>query len=155
MTINWPPGYALRDFQIEDMAAFPEVAKAMDFQYGEQREWLSRIKEPSFTLTRDGVPVCCAGVVLQERGVGTAWMFNNYEMLADRHHMILVRYVTREALSRIEKEYDLRRIEANADAYDPKAQAWLRKLSFAFEGRQRDKFGPGHDAFAYARVRRV
>ncbi len=140
----------LREFCLADMAAFPDIVKAMEFTYGEPGRWMQRIEQPALTVTDHGVPVCAGGVHLMHLGCGEGWLISNGSL--GKRALWFV-HGWRRTLELIEEEYGLWRIQATVDAEVTAPNRLMGLLGFREEGICRNYFGPKHDAVMYARVR--
>lgn len=103
---------------------------------------------PAFTLTVDGAPAACAGVILfPYPGVGHAWAIIGEAGRA--HGMALTRAVVR-GLAQIIRTHQLRRVEAEVVADFERGRQWLEWMGFEEEGLMRRRGPNGIDMFRYA-----
>lgn len=107
-------------------------------------EFLGKIG-PAASAEHDGRIIACAGIAVQDFGMGTLWALVSQD--AGRHMVRLDKCVRR--LLEIPQ---LRRIEASTLADFEPGCRWLELLHFEREGVKR-KYGPnGEDHMGYART---
>lgn len=106
-------------------------------------------KNWAYTLIVDGVPVVCAGILLQDWNNGEAWAL--FSSSYKQHKLYLYRMI-KAALRAAFHENGLVRIQATIDTQYPENVKWIESLGFEYEGRLR-KFGmQGQDYLMYSRL---
>lgn len=85
---------------------------------------------PAFTAVLDHSVLACGGVVIQWKGMGSAWM-----VLAEDigSHGLWLSRVTIKFLKQIKHDYNLHRMEAMALEECTRNQAWLELCGFTRE----------------------
>jgi hypothetical protein len=150
-----PPGYTVRPFLAGDLAAYPAQAaqlRAAAVSIEAFRAAMQAAERgPNYTTLKDGVPVCSGGVMLTQTGNGTAWQIDAGDV-ARRPKLHLA--LAREFLALAEETWGLWRIEATADATDPRFAHWLQHLGFVRESCKRSVRVPGDTHWLYARIRK-
>ena len=107
-------------------------------------EFLGKIG-PAASAEHDGKIIACAGVAVQDYGIGTLWALVSQD--AGRHMVRLDKCVRR-----LLEIPTLRRIEATTEVDFAPGCRWLELLHFQREGVKR-KYGPGgEDHMGYART---
>lgn len=103
----------------------------------------------AYTITADGIPVCCAGLALQEWHKAEAWALFSSEF--KKHKLFIYRFV-KAGLDASFHENKLVRVQATIDPQYPENVKWIEKLGFEYEGRLRRFGSEGQDMLMYARL---
>jgi len=103
----------------------------------------------AFTALAGTAVLGSAGVALQWRGVGTAWLLVSDRLRA--HPLFMTRAVIR-GIRKAEADLDLHRLQITVRAGYEAASRWAERLGFVFEG-EMPGYGPnGETHLRYARV---
>lgn len=151
--------YTLRDFQPEDLMAITpddETGRRAFACIGPiSREDLGRLysRGPARTLEVHGRVVACAGIVVWnpnlEQRTGEAWALVDHA--AAQACPLLVSRAVRKGLEEFQREYNIVRVNALAEAGNRRNVRWLEALGFEREALCR-KWIDGVDFYLYARV---
>ncbi|MGE4298096.1 MAG: hypothetical protein AB7E47_08720 [Desulfovibrionaceae bacterium] len=104
---------------------------------------------PALTLRLDGAIAACGGICLCWPGMGEAWCVTS--PLVERHPIRFCKEA-RKALALLERATRAHRVQAHAEAADPRAGRWLAWLGFGNEGLC-EAYGPHREnVYRYARI---
>ncbi len=104
---------------------------------------------PAYTLLVDGIPMACAGIVLQDWNKGEAWSLLSESFYS---HKVKIYRAMKAGLDALIAEHKLQRVQSLIDPHYPEAVDFIECFGFEYEGRLR-AYGPEKkDYLMYAKV---
>lgn len=125
------PGIEVVPFRASDLLEFQPRAEGTAPPIESTRAWRLGLQYqqegPAFTMRVDGRVVACAGVVLRQDGLATAWLVASEDIR--RYRFTLYKRVKRE-LDSIMRYAAIQRVQTILPPGFPDAKRWLECLGF-------------------------